>query len=909
MNPQSAFEAPDPITPRKGVADAAARTRGLRNRHAGRARLGLLAALVAVATLLAASAGSSALAGFSPRPRAAAPPAAPPASAKAAKSAPAPARRAANLLPRAAAMPFQAAPLSIFDGDCAGTSTSYQLGSTICAKIGTVRDGLRIAFVDPGGFIREARPVTSNTNELFTLPTTLTDVIASFFTTENRGTWQVTLINEDASLAELQQINVRDTANVAADVAVTKGLVSAAIPSASGQSIVYDVVVENYGPDDAANVQFTDATPSNTTFSSYTQLSGPTFTCATPGAGNTGTTTCTVATLPWNANSAAVFEFVYQSSSSTGVIEGGDVAVTSDTADITAANNEGGTPVVGINGSTPAVCTLACPSDITVAADTTQDPDGPGGNDPINGANVSYGAPDPSGDCGSIQNDPDHPSGSFFPAGTTAVTITSTGGGSCTFNVTVIDAPPPTISCPADKNVDAGSDCSAAVDPGAPSTTGTGVTVIGARSDGAALDALYPAGNTTITWTATDSYSRHVSCSQVVHVTSNDTTAPTITAPADVNETTGSAGASCGKIVSESVLGAPDADDNCTVHVTRTGVPAGNFFPVGTTTITYTATDGAGNTATATQKVTITETSPPVIFAPPDASYTCLSDVPAASPSQARGPVLDSQGQPVLDDDGNFVPGGAPYDNCGAPVVTVTEASTGAGTAASPRVITRTFKATDASGNMATAVQTITVTDSTPPTISCPADITVYLPLSSPAVTTAVSYATPSGSDNCSGATTTQTAGLPSGAQFPVGTTVNTYRVTDAVGNYAECSFSVTVLYNFTGFFQPVDNLPTLNVVNAGKAIPVKFSLSGNKGLNIFAANSPNTVSISCDGSAPQNDVEETVNAGGSSLSYSATSDQYNYVWKTESAWAGTCRQLVVKLNDGSEHRANFKFR
>jgi hypothetical protein len=117
----------------------------------------------------------------------------------------------------------------------------------------------------------------------------------------------------------------------------------------------------------------------------------------------------------------------------------------------------------------------------------------------------------------------------------------------------------------------------------------------------------------------------------------------------------------------------------------------------------------------------------------------------------------------------------------------------------------------------------------------------------------------------------------------------------------------VTVLYDFSGFFSPVSNLPTLNTVNAGRGIPVKFSLSGDKGLNIFAANSPYSVSFNCDTNDPGVDVVETVNAGTSTLSYG--SGQYTYVWKTESSWVGTCRQLVVKLNDGSEHRANFKFR
>jgi hypothetical protein len=117
------------------------------------------------------------------------------------------------------------------------------------------------------------------------------------------------------------------------------------------------------------------------------------------------------------------------------------------------------------------------------------------------------------------------------------------------------------------------------------------------------------------------------------------------------------------------------------------------------------------------------------------------------------------------------------------------------------------------------------------------------------------------------------------------------------------------VQYNFAGFFPPVANLPALNVVQAGRGVPVKFSLSGNKGLGIFAAGSPSSGPIVCNSSDPATLLEETVTAGGSSLSYDPVTDQYIYVWKTEPAWAGTCRQLVVQLNDGSIHRANFKFK
>jgi hypothetical protein len=117
------------------------------------------------------------------------------------------------------------------------------------------------------------------------------------------------------------------------------------------------------------------------------------------------------------------------------------------------------------------------------------------------------------------------------------------------------------------------------------------------------------------------------------------------------------------------------------------------------------------------------------------------------------------------------------------------------------------------------------------------------------------------------------------------------------------------VLHNFSGFLQPVDNLPMLNVVNAGQAIPVKFSLSGNKGLNIFAPGYPVSGQVACAANEPGSDIEETVSAGGSSLIYNASADQYTYVWKTDKAWKGTCRILAVRLNDGTDHFAKFRFK
>jgi len=131
-------------------------------------------------------------------------------------------------------------------------------------------------------------------------------------------------------------------------------------------------------------------------------------------------------------------------------------------------------------------------------------------------------------------------------------------------------------------------------------------------------------------------------------------------------------------------------------------------------------------------------------------------------------------------------------------------------------------------------------------------------------------------------------------------------------GNAEEHAFlanTIVVIFNWRGFFQPVHNLPKLNSVNAGRAIPVKFSLGGYQGLDIFAEGYPKSEQIACNSIALVDGIQETVTAGSSGLSYTAGSDRYRYVWKTQKSWAGTCRQLVVKLVDGTIQRANFKFK
>ncbi|HKP46810.1 MAG TPA: PxKF domain-containing protein [Pyrinomonadaceae bacterium] len=221
---------------------------------------------------------------------------------------------------------------------------------------------------------------------------------------------------------------------------------------------------------------------------------------------------------------------------------------------------------------------------------------------------------------------------------------------------------------------------------------------------------------------------------------------------------------------------------------------------------------------------------------------------------------------------------------------------------------TITLTVTDSGGGSDTDDVIVTIQDTLAPNITCPANVLATLPMNSNATSMVVNYSQVTATDSCSSSVTVNSAPA-SGSVFPVGTTTVNATADDGAGHISHCSFTVTVQYNFAGFFQPVDNLPVLNIVQAGRAIPVKFSLSGNKGLGIFAPGSPSSGPIPCNSSDPATDLEQTVTAGGSSLSYDPSSDQYIYVWKTEAGWAGTCRQLVVQLNDGSIYRANFKFK
>jgi len=206
---------------------------------------------------------------------------------------------------------------------------------------------------------------------------------------------------------------------------------------------------------------------------------------------------------------------------------------------------------------------------------------------------------------------------------------------------------------------------------------------------------------------------------------------------------------------------------------------------------------------------------------------------------------------------------------------------------------------TDKAGNAASNTQSGINIDKTAPTLAPTVS-------PNPVLLNGTATATPNAADALSGIAS-QSCGAV--ATSSVGFKTVACTATDLAGNTANVNANYQVVYNFVGFFQPVENLPTVNIVNAGQSIPIKFSLSGYQGLNIIAAGYPISTPVACDASEPGSTINQTVNAGGSSLSYSTTTDQYSYVWRTENAWRGTCRMFVLKLTDGSEHYAKFRFR
>ncbi|WP_242095162.1 HYR domain-containing protein [Aestuariivivens sediminicola] len=268
----------------------------------------------------------------------------------------------------------------------------------------------------------------------------------------------------------------------------------------------------------------------------------------------------------------------------------------------------------------------------------------------------------------------------------------------------VTDNIDPTITCAADVavNVDPG-ECFATVALVNPATSDNcGINAPSLSND---APATFPVGATTVTWTVEDVNGNSSSCTQQVVVTDNID--PVITGCPN-NITIDNITGTCSNSASWTP---PTASDNCSYTLTSTHDP-GDSFNVGTTTVTYTATDPAGNTDTCSFTVTVNDIDPPVALCQ---DFTIVLDSDGAN----------TQGDKLNVNDIN----NGSYDACGS--VSVSFADGGntmniycedTGDMQVDMIVT------DGAGNIATCTATVTVLDNIPPVAICrAAPLTVQL--------------------------------------------------------------------------------------------------------------------------------------------------------------------------------------
>ncbi len=491
------------------------------------------------------------------------------------------------------------------------------------------------------------------------------------------------------------------------------------------------------------------------------------------------------------------------------------------------------------------------PPVVTVPTDITTEATGP------SGAVVTFSASAIDNVDGSLVPVCVPASGSTFALGTTTVTCSATDAagntGSASFSVTVVDTTPPVVTVPTDITTAATSPAGAVVAFSASATD----LVDGAISPVClpASGSLFPVGTTQVTCTATDTAGNTGSASFDVTVSPYvDDVDPIVTVPTDITtEATGPSGA----VVTFSA----SAIDNVDGSLVPVCVPAsGSTFALGTTTVTCSATDAAGNTGSASFSVTVVDTTPPVVTVPTDITTAATSPAGAVVAFSASATdLVDGAISPVcLPASGSLFPVGTTQVTCTAtdtagntgsasfdvtvspyvddvdPIVTVPTDITTEATGPSGAVVTFsasaidnvdgslvpvcvpasgstfalgtttvTCSATDAAGNTGSASFSVTVVDTTPPVVTVPTDITTAA--TSPAG--AVVAFSASATDLVDGAISPVC--LPaSGSLFPVGTTQVTCTATDTAGNTGSASFDVTVS-PYVDDVDPIVTVPT----------------------------------------------------------------------------------------------------
>ena len=212
-----------------------------------------------------------------------------------------------------------------------------------------------------------------------------------------------------------------------------------------------------------------------------------------------------------------------------------------------------------------------------------------------------------------------------------------------------------------------------------------------------------------------------------------------------------------------------------------------------------------------------------------------------------------------------------------------------------PRALTVTAR--DNAGNETVVTHTVHVVDVTAPVIDIrsPLDGAVYLL----GQEVAADYGcTDDALASCAG-------NVPDGEPLDtdsVGEHTFTVSASDTYGNGSSSTARYRVIYDFRGFLWPVRDRPDVNRARAGRPALVRFSLNGFHGRRVLAAGYPQVAEIEC-GSG-----DEPVSGERARVRRVHWWRGYGFVWKTRRSWAGSCRQLLVGLADGTVHRADYRF-
>ncbi|HET6406026.1 MAG TPA: HYR domain-containing protein, partial [Candidatus Thermoplasmatota archaeon] len=354
--------------------------------------------------------------------------------------------------------------------------------------------------------------------------------------------------------------------------------------------------------------------------------------------------------------------------------------------------------------------------------------------------------------------------GDVFPLGTHTVTCAAEDAsgnvGSATYTFRVVDTTAPVIAAAADLLVEATGADGAIVAFDAPATSdavdGDGLATCAPSSGG-----LFALGETLVTCSATDAAGNVADPVSFVVIVA-DTTAPVI---APVEDIVVEAVDANGAIVAFDAPATTDAVDGD--GVATCDPLSGTLFPLGETLVACDAVDAAGNAApTATFRVRVVDTTAPVIAA--------VEDVAVAAAS-ADGSVVAFDAPATTD----------AVDGDG--IATCTPASGSLFPLGETLV---TCVAQDAAGNVAAPVSfVVRVTDDAAPVIDAAADIVAEAQSAAGAV---VLYDAPATTDAIDGAGVA-TCAPASGSLFPLGDTLVTCDATDAAGNSASRSFTVSV--------------------------------------------------------------------------------------------------------------------